>query len=111
MRDDELWSRNEIIFKAATHVLPVVHSPHVGVVAPVAQDDARVCVMGPVCPAGQLTVCVCDDNGVHVEMRGARRKVYEPLSMPFVHVRVCWTQVPAATFAVCIEIDALCAMV
>ena len=92
----------------------VVHSPHVGVVAPVAQDDARVCVIEPVCPAGQLTVCVCDDNGVHVGDAGAHvAKVYEPLSTPFVHVRVCWTQVcPYATFAVWYaEIDALCAMV
>jgi hypothetical protein len=46
----------------------VCHALHVGVVAPVAHKDVRVCMTVPVCPVGHASVCVCAGCGVHVEV-------------------------------------------
>lgn len=51
------------------HVFDVVlHALHVGDVAPAAQDELRVCVMEPVCPAGHARVWVSCGRGVHVDV-------------------------------------------
>ena len=75
---------------------------HDGVDAPVAHDDVRDCVIAPVCPVGQLMVCVCAASGVQDGAAGAEIVhvvyVYDPESVPLVHVRICdWHVCPAAT--------------
>src|SRR3989338_6126755 len=82
------------------HVVAVfVHPLHVGDVAPAAQLEVRVCVMEPVCPAGQDAICVCGESGVQVAVAGVQFWcVYVPESCPLVHVRCSLTHwLPYAT--------------